>query len=199
MCRGSRASTLSIASRHGPKPPTALCAEVHVNAVVDHVPGDDQPEIRDVQDAVVVGVGVADLDHHQVVALEREPVVRDRHRGDRRRRDPRVQLVPQQRARRHAAVHLRDRARGGDDTRPEPFGQQPGGEPVIAVAVGDEDVGEVPALGGDPVAERARLVFGHPGVGEHRVLVRRRSACWPWERTASAPRSEESRPGAAGR
>jgi hypothetical protein len=32
-----------------------------------------------------------------------------------------------------------------------------GGEPVVAVAVGDEDVGEVPGLSGDPVAERRRL------------------------------------------
>jgi hypothetical protein len=55
-------------------------------------------------------------------------------------------------------VHLRDRARGGDDTGAEPFGEQPGGEPVIAVAVGDEDVSQVPALPGDPVAERTRLV-----------------------------------------
>jgi hypothetical protein len=76
-----------------------------------------------VQHGVVVGVGVADIDHYQGVALEREPVVRDRHRGDRRRRDPLVQLVPEQGPRRHAAVHLRDRAGRGDDTRAEPFGQ----------------------------------------------------------------------------
>ena len=59
----------------------------------------------------------------------------------------------------------------GDDAGPEPLGQQAGGEPVIAVAVGDEDVGEVPALAGDPVAERARLLDRHPRVGQHRVLA----------------------------
>jgi hypothetical protein len=142
-----------------------------VNSVVDHVPGDDQPQIRDVQHAIVVGVGVADLDHHQVVVLEGEPVVRDGHRGDRRWRDPLVELVPQQRPRRHVAVHLGDGTGGGDDTGSEPFGQQPGGVPVIAVAVGDEDVRHVSALASDPVAEYACLIFGHPGVGEHGVLA----------------------------
>jgi len=63
------------------------------------------------------------------------------------------------------------RARGGDDTGPEAFGQQPGGEPVIAVAVGDEDVRQVPALRGDPVAEHLRMIFRQPGVRQHRVLV----------------------------
>ena len=172
MCRASRASTLSIASRHGPKPPTTdALREVHVHAVVDRVAGDDQLEIRDVQDAGVVAVGVADLDDHEVVPFEREAVVRHRHRGDRRRRDARVHLVPEQRPPSDVGVHLRDRPRRGDDACPEPFGQQPGGEPVIAVAVGDEDVGEVPALAGDPVAERARLICRHPGVGQHRVLA----------------------------
>jgi hypothetical protein len=37
--------------------------------------------------------------------------------------------------------------------------------------MGDEDIGQVPALRGDPVAKRARLIFGQPGVGENRVLA----------------------------
>ena len=83
----------------------------------------------------------------------------------------RVHLVPEQRPRGDVGVHLRDRSRRGDDACPEALGQQPGGEPVIAVAVGDEDVGEVAALRGDPVAEHTRLVGRHRGVGQHRVLA----------------------------
>ena len=84
MCRGSSASTLSIASRHGPKPPDRALREIHVNAVVDRVAGDDQLEIRNVEDAGVVAVGVADLDDHEVVSFEREAVVWHRHCRDRR-------------------------------------------------------------------------------------------------------------------
>jgi hypothetical protein len=56
-------------------------------------------------------------------------------------------------------------------TRPEPLGQQPGGEPVIAVTVRDEDVDDVAPLRGDPVAEQARLICRHRGVVQHRVLA----------------------------
>jgi hypothetical protein len=42
-----------------------------VAAVVDHVPGDDQLEIRHVEDARAVGVGVADLDDHEIVSSPR--------------------------------------------------------------------------------------------------------------------------------
>jgi hypothetical protein len=42
---------------------------------------------------------------------------------------------------------------------------------VVAVAVGDEDVGQVPVLAGDPVAEHARLIRRQRGIGEHGVLV----------------------------
>jgi hypothetical protein len=62
-------------------------------------------------------------------------------------------------------VHLRDRSGGRDDACAEALGQQVGGEPVIPVAVGDEDVGEVPILRGDPVAERARLIGRERRVG----------------------------------
>lgn len=144
-----------------------------MNAVVDHIAGDDQLEIGDVQDGGVVAVDGADLDDRQVVAFKGEAVARDRHRGDRRGRDARVHLVhlvPEERPRGEVRVHLRDRAGRGDDAGPEPFGQKSGGEPVIAVSVGDEDVSEVPAPGGDPVAEHARLIRRHPGVREHRVI-----------------------------
>jgi hypothetical protein len=42
---------------------------------------------------------------------------------------------------------------------------------VIAVAVGDEDVGDIPALRGDPVAERTRLIRRQRGVRQHRILA----------------------------
>ena len=88
MCRGLSASTVPIASRQRPEAAGQHAfPEVHVGAVVDHVPGDDETEVGDVQDAVVVRVGVADLDDNQVVPFEREPVTGDRHRGDRRWRD----------------------------------------------------------------------------------------------------------------
>jgi hypothetical protein len=40
-----------------------------VDPVVDGVTCDDQPEVRDVQDAGVVAVGVADLYDDQVMSL----------------------------------------------------------------------------------------------------------------------------------
>ena len=124
------------------------------------------------QDGAVRAVGVTGLDDHEVVSFEREAVAGDCHRGDGRGRDqPRVQLVPQHRPRGGARPHLPDRARGGDDTGPEPVGQQPGGEPVIAVAVGDEDVRQVPALALDPVADRTRLFGRQPRVRQHRLLA----------------------------
>jgi hypothetical protein len=43
-----------------------------VHAVVDHVSRDNECEIRDVEDGRVVAVGVADLDDHEFVSLERE-------------------------------------------------------------------------------------------------------------------------------
>jgi hypothetical protein len=54
-------------------------------------------------------------------------------------------------------VHLRDRSSGGDDTGPEPLCHQSRSEPVVAMAVRDEDVGQVPIFFGDPVAAAARL------------------------------------------
>jgi len=42
----------------------------------------------------------------------------------------------------------------------EPLGQHVGGEPVIAVAVGGEDVGESLASGLDPLADRVGLLSG---------------------------------------
>src|SRR5690242_5120520 len=56
--------------------------EVHVDAVVDRVAGDDELEVRDVQDRGVVAVGVADLDDRELVVLEGEAVVRHRDGGD---------------------------------------------------------------------------------------------------------------------
>ena len=129
-----------------------------MGAVVDDVAGDDESEIGNVQDAGGLGVGVPDLDDDEVVAFEREPVVRHRHRGHRGGRDAGVDLVPDERPRSDVAVHLRDRALGRDDACAEPLRQQAGVEPVVAVAVGDEDVGQVAVLARDPVAERPRLV-----------------------------------------
>jgi hypothetical protein len=42
---------------------------------------------------------------------------------------------------------------------------------MVAVAMGDEDVGHVPALCRDPIAERTRLIGRHPRIGQHRVLA----------------------------
>ena len=66
---------LHLVDRLAPWPEVAedpdLC-EIHVNAVVDHVAGDDQPEIRHVEDAGVAAVGVADLDDRELMSFERE-------------------------------------------------------------------------------------------------------------------------------
>jgi butyrate kinase len=40
---------------------------------------------------------------------------------------------------------------------------------VIGAAVSDE-VGQVAALSGDPVAERTRLIARHPGIRQHRIF-----------------------------
>ena len=50
--------------------------DVQVGAVVDHISGDDKFEIGDVEDAGLVGVGVADLNHLEIVSFEREAVAR---------------------------------------------------------------------------------------------------------------------------
>ncbi len=50
-------------------------AEVLVDAVVDHVAGDDHAEIGHVEHAALVGVAVTDLDDDEVVTLESEAVV----------------------------------------------------------------------------------------------------------------------------
>jgi len=50
--------------------------EIEVSAVVNHVPGDNQSEVRNMEHAVVVGVPVADLHDHQVVSFERETLPR---------------------------------------------------------------------------------------------------------------------------
>ena len=76
--------------RISPRPKAAddhTFPEVQVSAVVDHIPSDNQPQIRDVENAVVLGVAVADLDDHEIVSFEREAVARDRHRCDMRWRD----------------------------------------------------------------------------------------------------------------
>jgi len=56
-----------------------------------------------------------------------------------------------------------------NDACSELLREHAGREPVIAVAVGDENVGEVPTLGEGPIAEDASLVHGHSGIGEHRI------------------------------
>src|SRR5262249_786082 len=55
------------------------------------------------------------------------------------------------------------------DPSTEPLGQQSGCEPVIAVAVGDEDVGDVAILRSHPVAERLRLIDRERGVRQHGI------------------------------
>jgi hypothetical protein len=66
---------LDLVDRFPPRPEAAdghALAAVHVNAVADRIAGDDQLEIRDVEDGGVVAVGVADLDDHEIVSFERE-------------------------------------------------------------------------------------------------------------------------------
>src|SRR5262245_23837850 len=68
-------------------------------------------------------------------------------------------------------MHARDRSRSGHNAGPEPFRQQGGGEPVIAVAVRNEDVRDPTTLSSDPVAERTRLIRRERGIREHRILA----------------------------
>ena len=58
---------LDLVDRRAPRSEVALdrgLRQVHVDAVVDHVTGDDELEVRDVQDCGGLAVGVADLDDH---------------------------------------------------------------------------------------------------------------------------------------
>src|ERR1700746_818133 len=72
----------------------------------------------------------------------------------------REQLVPHGLAHRHIAVHLFDRADGGDDLSVELVDEHACGEPMVAVSMGDEDVGELPVAGPDPLDYSLRLLAG---------------------------------------
>jgi hypothetical protein len=58
-----------------------------MDAVIDRVTGDNQPEVRDMKHAGIGAVRVANLDHREIVSFERETAGRDRHRRHGRRRD----------------------------------------------------------------------------------------------------------------
>jgi len=112
-------------------------------------------------------------------AFEGEPVVLHSHCGHRGVWNARVDLVPDERPGSDVPVHLLDRALGSYDACPEPLCQQVSVEPVVAVAVGDEDVGQVAVLARDPAAQRRAWSVVKPGststassAPEIRVLAR---------------------------
>jgi hypothetical protein len=94
---------------------------------------------------------VPDFDDDEVMTLQSEAVVGYWGCGDRGRRDlPGISLVPHELAAGRVVVHLLDGAGRGDDRRVEPIGEDTGGEPVIPVAVGGDDMGHVLPAGLDP-------------------------------------------------
>ena len=112
---------------------------------------------------------MADVDDVEFVAFQRETVVRRCHRGDRRWWDV-VHLVPQERAGGDTCVRLLDDALGRDDAGSEPVGEQLGSEPVVPVAVGDVDIGQLASLRGDAFAEIARRRRSKAGVAQDGAL-----------------------------
>ena len=142
-------------------------AEELVDVAVDDVAADGELEARHVQHGRVVGVGVADLDGAQQLALEVELVGRrQRVREDHRVRD----LAGEQRAphgverpRLELLFHVRDGPRRGDGAGAgEAALEDREAQEVVAVAVRDVDVREPLAgqQGVDPVGEVVGLRRG---------------------------------------
>jgi hypothetical protein len=97
---------------------------------------------------------VPDFDDDEVMTLEGEAVVGNNGRGDGRWRNvPGISRVPHGLPTNHVVVHLLDRAGRGDDRRVKPVGEDAGGEPVIPVAMGGDDMGQVLPAGLDPVTD----------------------------------------------
>ena len=130
--------------------------QVLMHAVVGDVACDDQSDGGDVQHRGVVGVGVADLDGEQSVALQLDPVDGNGSivHGAGRYLAGEVD-VPQLGAAHGALLmHHRDRAVGRvRDRVGKPLQQKVGAEPVIAVSMGGVDGGQVLAGALDPVAD----------------------------------------------
>lgn len=112
-------------------------------------------------------------------------VARHRHGRDRRWWDACVDLVPHDRSRSVVRVHLLDSSRARDNSSTESFRQQSGGEPVVPVAMGDEDVGEVPVFRGDPVTECIRLIGRESGISENRIPTSGHEGARDWRELLS--------------
>jgi hypothetical protein len=173
--------------------------EVLVDPVVDDVTGDDEAEVGDVQHAGVVGVAVPDLDDTQLVPFEEDPVAEflDGGGGDGRVRDLSGQdAVPESRARPGGAVHLLDGGRRCHHLGAgEPFGDARSAEPVVAVRVGGEDVGQLPAAGPHPLRDDVRLGGGERWVDENRLVAAEDERRGDRRPGAGAPVRQEIRKG----
>ena len=129
-----------------------------VDAVVGDVAGDDGIQAGDVDEGRRCGVGLGDGDDPQLVAFQVDHVAvegigHDRVPGDL----PGEERVPElHRLRAELPLRVGDDGRRGDSPgageRIQDRGQA---EEVIAVAVGDVDLGEVLPGGPDPLATRA--------------------------------------------
>lgn len=117
-------------------------------------------------------VSVPDVDHPERVSLELDRVVGHLRRHDLGRGDlAREEGIPEELADGEVAVHLVDRPGGGHHLGAEPLGELGGPEPVVPVAVGDEDVRQVLPGGLDPVADSRGLGDRHRRVDEDGVPV----------------------------
>src|ERR1700745_3486740 len=115
---------------------------------------------------------MADFNDVEQVPFQLDSVVFRNCRGDSGLGDlARKELVPNKLAHRHIAVHLVDSAGGGNDFGTESVGERAGREPVVAVSVGDEDVGEVLAARLYPVPDGAALVKGERRVDKNSVVI----------------------------
>jgi len=162
----------------GAAPVAAGVGQEQVDVVVGGVARHHQPDHRNVQAGGGVGVGMAELDRHQPVAFQAKPVGRDRirDRGRGRRGGQRLGEaglpLPIQHLSLRVRAHLLDHAGNGEGPRGgerRQDGAKP--EPVIGVAMGDVNGGQVPPGRRDPRAQRLGLRLGEQRVHQHRVLV----------------------------
>ena len=148
--------------------------EVLVHAVVGDIAGHHQSDGRHMQHGGVVGVGVADLDGQQALALQLESLGRDALVDNGTRGDLAGEVnVPHLGAALGGLfVHLRDGAFGRvRDNSGETLQQQVGAEPVIAVPVRRVDVGQLLTGALDPVADALYLIAGERRVDQYGVVV----------------------------
>ena len=144
-----------------------------MDVVVGGIPGDDQADRRDMQAGRVVGVGMPEVDDHEVVALEIDHLIREGVGDHEVMRDlAGKQMVPEGRDDlwRRLLAHVLDHGGSGEGSRVgKAVEDDAEAKEVVTVAVGDVDRCQVLPGCGDPCCESVGLVGGHEGVDQDGV------------------------------